>query len=203
MEASQRNILLIFIKNPRLGKVKTRLAQNIGEQQALKVYQQLLKITHAVVSPLHCRRQIWYSDFISNDYWQADKYDKRLQKGNNLGERMRNAFHQAFADGCQKTVIIGSDCAELTTKIIENAFRKLDDHDIVIGPSKDGGYYLLGMTSFYEDLFSSIPWSTPTVYQQTIGRANELDLSYYNLPTLNDIDTKQDLTKSDINLRDF
>lgn len=200
MPDSSEEVLLIFIKNPQKGKVKTRLARSIGDQKALEIYQQLILKTRDATTPLQCDRQVWYSSFIENDdCWSAESYDKRLQQGNDLGERMKQAFQQAFADGYPKVAIIGSDCPGLTPEIIEQAFAGLDDHDVVIGPSRDGGYYLLGMSSFYGDLFAGINWSTPTVFEETVGRTDELELSYCKLPELNDIDTKQDLIESDIN----
>lgn len=192
------NLLLIFIKNPEKGKVKTRLADSIGHQRALEVYQQLLQITKKVTLPLKCARQVWYSTYIEeDDLWSNAGYQKRLQTGKDLGQRMQNAFKKAFTEGYEKVLIIGSDCAELTTDIIQQGFRVLDDHDVVVGPSKDGGYYLLGMTTFYPDLFSGINWSTPTVFEETVSRLKSEDRSFMLMPTLNDIDTKQDLTESE------
>lgn len=197
-------LLLIFIKNPEAGKVKTRLAHSIGHKKALEVYQKLLAITQKNTADLPCDRQIWYSRFIDrSDIWEEDNYQKRLQRGADLGERMTAAFREAFIGEYQKVIVIGSDCAELTPGIIKKAFQQLETHDMVIGPSQDGGYYLLGMQSFYEDLFSGITWSTSTVYQETIGRADELELSYYTLPTLNDIDTQKDLIQSNIKLEEL
>lgn len=191
------SLLLIFVKNPIAGKVKTRLARSVGTEKALEVYHKLLDITREITTSLSCHRQVWYSNYVDDeDRWEKGDYEKRLQSGGDLGDRMQNAFKQAFADEYEKVVIIGSDCAELTQEIIEEAFNTLDNCDVVIGPSKDGGYYLLGMNSFYGDLFSGINWSTPAVYEQTIGRVKELDLSFRSLRTLNDIDTKQDIIES-------
>lgn len=197
---TRKSVLLIFVKNPQKGKVKTRLAEAVGEEKALQVYYRLLGITRKITASLDCDREVWYShDIDDEDLWASGGYEKRLQTGDDLGERMRVAFRDVFAGGYEKAVIIGSDCAELTQEIIENAFRALDDHQVVIGPSRDGGYYLLGMTAFWPDLFSGITWSTPTVYQQTRARIENLGLSLQLLPTLNDIDTEQDLVNSDLN----
>lgn len=199
-ESTGENLLLIFVKNPEPGEVKTRLAKSVGEEDALRIYQQLLRVTKSVTDELNCARQVWYSDFIDGeDLWSTGDYEKRLQKGSNLGDRMKQAFSQSFTDGYEKVVIIGSDCAELTSQIIEQAFRALDDSDLGIGPSEDGGYYLLGMSEFYPNLFNGISWSTPTVFEATIAKAEELDLSVQLMPELNDIDTKHDLIQSDAN----
>lgn len=197
MDGSSPKLLMIFVKNPVKGKVKTRLAQTIGERKALKVYHRLLSVTRTITTPLQCCRQVWYSDYIEKqDLWEEGDFEKRLQRGNDLGERMEKAFKQAFSEGFEKVVIIGSDCAELTGDIIEEAFKSLDESEVVIGPSEDGGYYLLGMRSFCGDLFADIEWGTPTVYKHTINRIKERNLSLYLLPTLNDIDTEEDLIQS-------
>lgn len=181
--------------------MKTRLAESIGHPQALAVYQKLLAHTQAVAEPLTCDKQVWYSSFITeDDRWR--EYEKRLQSGDDLGDRMAGAFREAFAEGYRYAVVIGSDCAELTPAIIRQAFRELSDHKVVLGPSQDGGYYLLGMSSYYGDLFAGIDWSTPSVLQQTIGRVKRQKLSYTLLPTLNDIDTEQDLRQSDLSMGD-
>lgn len=199
MGSTSQNVLLIFVKNPEKGKVKTRLAKKVGDEKALVVYQRLLEITQKVTQSLDCDRQVWYSDFIDReDRWEEKEYENRLQSGENLGIRMKKAFRKAFENGYKKAVIIGSDCAELTDGIIKQAFQVLDDSEVVIGPSKDGGYYLLGMSSFYPQLFENIKWSTPTVCEKTIAKVKSLDLSLQLMPKLNDIDTEQDLAQSDI-----
>jgi rSAM/selenodomain-associated transferase 1 len=189
-----RQLLLIFIKNPEEGKVKTRLAQSIGDEKALKVYKELLRITKSVTDRLNCDHQVWYSKFIiEDDLWNDVSYEKRLQKGNNLGQRMKNAFSRAFEEDYKKVIIIGSDCPDITKEIIQQAWGELDKNELVIGPSKDGGYYLLGMTSFQPKLFNNKSWSTSSVLNETLKQADGLGLSYRLLPELNDIDTKEDL----------
>lgn len=199
MTKTDKNLLLIFVKNPKRGHVKTRLAESVGEEEALRIYRQLLRITKSVSDKLNCIRQVWYSDFIDGeDLWSTGDYEKRLQKGSNLGERMKQAFRQVFADGYEKAIIIGSDCAALKYQIIEHSFKALDRNDAVIGPSEDGGYYLLGMSEFYPNIFDGINWSTSTVFEATIAKVEELDLSVQLMPQLNDIDTIEDLRVSDI-----
>lgn len=189
--------LIIFVKNSEKGKVKTRLAQTIGDEKALEVYRQLLLLTKSVTDPLSVHKQVWYSGYVDEgDLWSEENFEKYLQKGENLGERMQNAFQNAFESGYQKMVIIGSDCASLRTEILQEAFDKLDAHDIVIGPARDGGYYLLGMTAMYADLFEDKSWSTSSVLQSTVKQIEKMNLSYHLLPTLNDIDTEADLRAS-------
>ena len=196
-----KELLLIFVKNPQKGNVKTRLAKTVGDNQALAVYQALLEHTHRITAPMDRPRQVWYSNTIdTNDCWEQGSFDKRQQSGDNLGERMQHAFQQSFNHDFQKVVLIGSDCAQLTQAVIDQAFTALDDNDVVIGPSEDGGYYLLGMRRFFGDLFAGIEWSTPTVFEETVGRVQSQGRSLELLPTLNDIDTEEDLKNSASNL---
>jgi rSAM/selenodomain-associated transferase 2/rSAM/selenodomain-associated transferase 1 len=189
--------LIIFVKNPEKGKVKTRLAKTIGAEKALEVYQKLLQITKSIVDPLSVHKQVWYSRFVDeDDLWSEGGYEKHPQEGENLGKRMQHAFEQAFTGGHQKVVIIGSDCSSLETDILREAFDQLDDHDVVIGPANDGGYYLLGMSEFYPSLFEGKTWSTSSVFESTIRQVENLNISYHLLPTLNDIDTEADLRAS-------
>lgn len=190
---STEELVLIFVKNLRPGKVKTRLAESVGDQEALQVYRQLLRYTCDIIKPLEMDVQVWYSDYIPlNDMWDEAGVEKRTQVGNDLGERMKHAFNCAFADGYRRVSIIGSDCAELETNIIRKGFQELQANDAVIGPSKDGGYYLLGMRGFYPELFEDKEWSTSNVLTKTLSDIDELDLSVVKLPPLNDVDTLED-----------
>lgn len=189
--------LIIFIKNPVPGKVKTRLAKSIGNEHAFNVYKNLLHKTIENVSRLDVKKEVWYSDYIDRqDHIDSKLFDKKKQTGRNLGERMFDAFSSVFGNGFEKAVIIGSDCPELNAKHIEKAFMMLDGTDLVIGPSMDGGYYLLGMKEKHGELFSEIEWSSETVYKSTVQKAESLNLSISTLPVLNDIDTLGDLKTS-------
>lgn len=195
------SVLILFIKNPAIGKVKTRLAKSIGEKKALGVYRELLKKTVKIASHinLNCKKEVWYSDYINEkDQIDINTFDKKLQRGKHLGERMSDSFRLAFKNGFEKAVIIGSDCPELTSDTIESAFGLLDDNDMVIGPSFDGGYYLLGLNKYHPDLFSEIEWSSNKVLSSTIQKAENLNLKVSQLPVLNDIDTIEDLRNSSI-----
>jgi len=118
---------------------------------------------------------------------------KEKQHGNSLGERMNNAFNNVFEKKYSKAIIIGTDCPALTEKVINDAFEKLNNYDVVIGPANDGGYYLLGMKKLHQQLFKNINWSTETVFDATINICNNLNLSYCLLPVLNDVDEEKDL----------
>ncbi len=189
------NALLIFIKNPVKGKVKTRLAQTVGEDQALMIYLELLRHTRDIAQQVDANRLLYYSHFIDQeDEWSKDIFHKVLQQGNDLGAKMGNAFEQALSTH-KKAVIIGSDCASLTPEIVNEAFRLLDHYDFVLGPAIDGGYYLLGMKSFYPEVFENIAWSTDEVAAATIDRIDALHKTYSLLPLLSDIDYEEDWKK--------
>ncbi|MBI1287337.1 MAG: DUF2064 domain-containing protein [Flavobacteriales bacterium] len=189
----QNRHLIVFVKNPVLGNVKTRLATDIGNAKALEVYMQLLKVTRNSAEKANCTRHVFYSDEIESDAWDDDAFNKFVQEGNDLGKRMKNAFEQIFALGAEKAVIIGSDCPELTTEIIEEAFNILELKDVVLGPAKDGGYYLFGMKRLLPFLFEGKEWSTDSVLSETIQDLKENRLSYGMLTELSDLDTAEDL----------
>ena len=188
------NGLIIFVKNPVLGKVKTRLEEAFGEENALKIYLKLLQHTRRVTANLFADKYIFYSEFINyDDLWENEVYKKELQHGSDLGERMKNAFELLFKNGYKKVLIIGSDCYELTEMIITSAFDQLKQKDIVIGPAKDGGYYLLGMNAFTPQLFGGKSWSTNKVFLETLAEIKSLNYSICTLPELNDVDTPGDV----------
>lgn len=185
--------LIIFVKNPVLGNVKTRLAAGIGNEKALEVYMQLMSMTQTVATNVACTRHVFYSHEIENDIWDDDKFNKHVQEGTDLGERMKNAFETVFALGAKKAVIIGSDCPQLKTSIVDESFQILDQKDVAIGPAKDGGYYLLGMKKLHPEFFENKEWSTDTVFEDTVLDCLEKRLIYGRLETLSDLDTIYDL----------
>lgn len=193
-----KEVIMVFLKNPDYGKVKTRLARDIGEARALSVYKALTRYTLGVVEKINARIQLWYSSYLP-EHQNTEKvesfFELHLQKGENLGERMSGAFRLAFGEGAQKALVIGSDCPELRKTHLEKALKLLNKNDLVIGPSEDGGYYLLGMRAYYPGLFEGIEWSSPTVFTSTMNKAEEKGLSVHKLDMLNDIDTAEDLRK--------
>lgn len=190
----RESLLIIFYKNPELGKVKTRLASSIGDAKAFSIYLLLAEHTRRITEHLGVHKVVFYSDYIDlDDSWPHDVYQKRLQMGSDLGERMENAFKSGFNEGYKSICIIGTDCLELTRNIIEEAFRKLLTQDIVIGPANDGGYYLLGMNYFYNKLFRNKRWSSNTVLADTLADTRMLGLTNWQLETLTDVDEEKDL----------
>ena len=183
------NALAIFIKNPILGKAKTRIAKDSSDKKALEIYKNLLSITRGISEQVDCKKYVFYDQFIDEgDDWSNANFDKKLQKGNDLGERMLAAFIMLENENIKKTVLIGSDCPYISPALIQEAFDSLDKHDFVLGPTLDGGYYLIGMKKASEVVFSNIEWSQETVLENTLERILEIDCSYFLLERLNDID---------------
>ena len=125
--------------------------------------------------------------------WTNHKFLLMLQRGNSLGEKMLNAFRNVFEHGAIKVLIIGTDLPDISAKIINDALEDLENFDTVIGPSSDGGYYLLGMKEFYPEIFKDINWSTSEVFEKTLEQITNLDIAVKILPELSDIDTEEDL----------
>lgn len=187
------NALLIFIRNPQLGKVKTRLARTVGDEEALRIYFFLLEKTRRAALGVQAQRLLFYSDFIEkNDGWPEADFSKKTQIGGDLGQRMEQAFRKAFEAGAQKAAIIGSDCPELTGELLQTAFDLLGKTDFVLGPVPDGGYYLLGMKALEPFVFQGIEWSTATVRAKTSEKIEALGKACALLPTLADVDTEAD-----------
>lgn len=185
--------LIIFIKNPELGKVKTRLAATIGNEKALEIYRLLQAHTNRITRSLSQDTWLFYSNKVdSNDSWDNNLYHKKVQCGGDLGTKMLNAFRHCFDLGYQKVCIIGSDLMDINESIIQKAFNKLRDHDAVIGPALDGGYYLLGMNQLHPSLFNKKEWSTESVLKDTMSDLKKDNLSHSTLEVLNDIDTESD-----------
>ena len=197
-----QQLLLIFTKNPELGKVKTRLAKTIGDQKALEVYQYLLEHTQNITLDLsNTDKAVFYSKFVdTTDLWEAANYQKQVQQGEGLGERMNNAFVWGFDQRYRSIIIIGSDCIEITQAIVEEAFQALQTQDFVIGPAKDGGYYLLGMNALHSQVFENKTWSTASVFQDTVQDLKAISNKIHYLPQLSDVDTEEDLASFPVKL---
>ena len=186
------NLIIVFVRTPELGKVKTRLAKTIGDQAALTIYKLLLKHTATVLHELSFDKVVYYSEKIdNNDFWEASLFEKKLQKGADLGERMQQAFETAFDRGYKKVLIIGSDLFELTSTLIISALEALETYDISIGPSLDGGYYLLGMKELHPAVFKNKKWGANSVLKNTLQDLKQQNVKL--LEALNDIDTFEDL----------
>ena len=187
-----KNLLLIFTRNPELGKCKTRLAATVGNETALEIYKFLLQHTVSITKNIPAVKQVYYSEEIwEKDIWNTTIFEKKLQNGANLGDRMANAFEQGFENGFEKILVIGSDMYDLDATTIENAFSELDKSDFVIGPAQDGGYYLLGMKKFNVDVFKNKAWGTNTVLNDTLKNLEKYKTKL--LDVRNDVDVYEDI----------
>ena len=187
-----KNLLLIFTRNPELGKAKTRLAKTVGDETALEIYKFLLEKTRDISSKVTTDKAVYYSIKIrENDIWDSSTYQKHQQVGEDLGIRMLNAFKNGFKAGYEKVMIIGSDLYDLTTENIENAFLQLNTNDVVLGPAEDGGYYLLGMNSLHSTIFKNKNWGTETVRKDTLSDLKDKKVKL--LEFKNDIDVYEDI----------
>src|SRR5918993_1040223 len=197
-----KQLLIVFIKNPILGKVKTRLAASLGDQKALRVYKKLLDHTLRITGNLEYDKIVYYSDFVpEQDEWLSAGFKQGLQIGQDLGQKMKNAFDEGFRAGYSRIVIIGSDCFELTSYHISKAFDNLENSNVVLGPATDGGYYLLGITELFENVFENKKWSTDSVLRDTIKNLTDSNIKFNLLEQLNDIDTESDLQSSKIDIQ--
>ena len=187
-----KNLLLVFTRNPELGKVKTRLAKTVGNATALKIYIFLLERTRDIAVKVAADKAVYYSVKIrENDIWDASIFQKHQQVGEDLGIRMLHAFKNGFKAGYKKVIIIGSDLYDLTSETIENAIIALENNEVVIGPAEDGGYYLLGMNSLEEKIFKNKDWGTETVRKDTLEDLK--DKKVFLLGELNDVDVFEDI----------
>jgi len=191
-----KNLIIVFVKNAVLGKVKTRLAKTIGNKKALAVYEQLLGVTEKAVNQVGVYKYIYFSEEIEQENWRGT--DKFVQKGGDLGEKMENAFNNGFENGFEKIILIGSDLPDLSADIIWQGFRELDSNEFVLGPAEDGGYYLIGMNKPKYCVFKNKNWSTESLLKQTLSELTDKRIKYSLLETLNDIDTFEDLKTSKI-----
>lgn len=186
--------LIVFLRSPELGRVKTRLAATVGDARALQVYKALLHHSLEQASSLSCSKAAWYADGIpSPDISKPYGFTAHTQQGDDLGDRMEHAFLTAFEAGHGPVVIVGTDCPGISEQLLRDAFVALDQHDAVIGPARDGGYWLLGLKRMTPAVFTGKTWSSDSVRSDTIADLDRLGLSYTLLPELIDVDTEQDL----------
>ncbi len=197
------NNILLFVKYPKNGGVKTRLAKSIGDAAAVSLYKCFVEDILSSLKGLNAHIWICYYPENAKDdmaVWLGSSYFYVLQKGENLGKRMQHCLKRSFDKGFEKTIVLASDIPEISENIINNAFKCLENNDTVIGPSYDGGYYLLGFNkkSYTTEIFDDISWSTNLVYKETLGKIEEYKLQYSVLDKINDMDTIDDIRKFSI-----
>ena len=192
-----KDAVIIFVRNPELGKVKTRLAATVGNDEALNIYSLLLNHTMQEADKVAADKFVFYHQQITaDDIWNANRFYKKLQTAESLGDKMKAAFDEIFKARYTKIMIIGSDCLQLNSTIINTGFGLLDEHDTIIGPATDGGYYLLGMKKNYEFLFDNKTWSTESVFDDSMKDMQQHHISTGLLPLLTDVDTEADWIES-------
>lgn len=194
------NCLLVFLKYPRLGEVKTRLANTVGESRALEVYRRLchiifeqcvlLRKDNVCEVYLYCSKE---EDVGLTETWTNNTFLYDYQVGEDLGERLNNAFAALSEKGYEKIVVIGTDTPQLTRHTVIEAFDILDTFDCVVGESYDGGYYLFGTKKYLPELFDNIDWSTEKVFTQTLRNIEQQSCTFSVLPAMYDIDREEDL----------
>jgi rSAM/selenodomain-associated transferase 1 len=193
-----KSVILLFIKAPVEGMVKSRLAGAIGEKTATELYKNfLLDGIEAVEKTGYPFKICVYPPEAETTAasWLGNRYVYLSQKGEDLGERMENAFHVCFSEGYERAILIGSDLPDLEPEVLHGALRSLDKSDVVIGPAFDGGYYLIGFTgkAFFPDLFRGIRWGANTVFGETMSILRASGLTVHQAPMWNDVDTVEDL----------
>ena len=189
-----KELVIVFVKNIKLGKVKTRLAATIGNQGAFDVYTQLVDVTEKAIKNIKADKRIYFSEAVVENTWKNNF--KAVQQGKSLGDRMSHAFKQGFEDGYDRIVLIGSDLPDTTESQINAGLQALKDNEVVFGPAEDGGYYLVGFSKFHDFVFQNKPWSQDNLLEETLSELKENRVSFSTLETLNDIDTFEDLIAS-------
>ncbi len=197
-----KNRLILFVKAPAPGKVKTRLVPPLSHKEAASLYRSWAReIYGTAVKNASASVHVAYSadPAFPTPQWLSDSDSKVnffVQQGHNLGDRMGRAFERAFGESCEKVILIGTDSPGLPAEYINEGFKHLDNHDLVLGPTPDGGYYLIGLkNNFRQKLFEGVQWSTATVLEQTLTNARTLGLHKAMLPEYFDVDRPEDLER--------
>ncbi len=187
-----KKTIIIFQKNPELGKVKTRLAATVGDEKALKIYTILVNHTHTEVQKSEADKFLFFSNYIDDDA-KWNHCNLHVQEGNDLGLRMFNAINKVISLGAESIVVIGTDCFELTAEHVKDAFLALESNDYCIGPALDGGYYLIGTNRADKEVFLNKEWSTAAVFDEAKVNIEAIGKSLGVLETLPDVDYEEDL----------
>lgn len=197
MNSDSKAAIGLFVKYPEAGKVKTRLAKTVGKEEAARIYDELARTNFEVL------KQIQKENVEAVIYYDPPERKKEIeawlpkaslylpQRGKTLDERLIEAFKELFHKGYQKALIVGSDTLALSERILQDAIEKLDEKELVVGPAKDGGYYLIGMTHFMPEVFEGIPWSTGAVLAKTIEKMKTFGYEYQFTESLEDLDEEK------------
>jgi rSAM/selenodomain-associated transferase 1 len=185
--------LVIFAREPLVGRVKTRLAGAIGHEAAAAIYAGLLDHTVATALEASPGAILSLAEPTESEWASGVGLVSETQGGGDLGRRMAECFQRRFTEGAARVVIIGSDNPCVTPEHLAAAFGALDEMAVVLGPADDGGYWIVGQRTPGVDLFSGIPWSSPETLAATRRRLETLGVAWRELETLSDIDTIDDL----------
>lgn len=197
-----KECLIIFTRYPEPGKTKTRLIPVLGAEGAAKLQRQMTEQKLAEAKKLQSINSVSFEIHFTGgnqqlmQNWLGNLTYKQQSEGD-IGCRMAAAFQTAFEAGMSRVVLIGIDCPDLKVELMVDAFQALNKHDLVLGPAKDGGYYLIGLNYLISELFIDISWSTEKVLEQTKNISQKLELAIAYLPILSDIDRPEDLTVLD------
>ncbi|MGI9078458.1 MAG: TIGR04282 family arsenosugar biosynthesis glycosyltransferase [Gemmatimonadaceae bacterium] len=199
MTEERRRAVVIFARAPDLGKVKTRLAAELGEQEALDIYTGLAENTARVVAALpQCDRIVAYTPkdaCVRMRAWLGAGFSYEAQCDGDLGTRMAHAFRRRFEDNAERVLLIGTDAPGIDCRILEEGLAALSNNDVVIGPALDGGYYVIGLRAPHAVVFENVSWSATDTLLRSIAAARRAGLSVHLLPELSDIDTAQDWSR--------
>ncbi len=193
----RRDVLAVFVKAPTPGRVKLRLAAGVGADTAAELYRALGRhVVSACIGPEY-DTVVWFTPAgrrhaVREWLQELGVAAFRAQPGGTLGARMAGACLRQFREGARRVILIGSDCSGVDSRLVATALAELDEHDLVLGPAHDGGYYLIGLRRPAPALFRGIAWSTEVVLEQTLARARRMRLRPAFLPALGDIDTAAD-----------
>lgn len=192
-----QSCLMLFTRYPEAGNTKTRLIPHLGAVQAAELQRWMTTSVAREIAALGpgVDRQIHFSGGCLSQMqaWLGRQFTYLPQFAGGLGNRLHRAFLGNFQAGSGAVVAIGSDCPELNTEHLEQAFCQLQTHDVVLGPAADGGYYLIGLNRPQPQLFETIPWGTGDVFERTVAIATTLNLSIATLEQLRDVDRPEDL----------
>jgi len=192
------HVVCLFVKSPRLGCVKTRLEPTIGSARCLDLHKAMAyDLTDRLGHDSTFDLTIFHTpdtDASEMRRWLGNDLIYYPQIGDNLGQRMQHALDQMLSAGYDKAAVIGSDIPELDADVVREAFRHLDRCDVVLGPTPDGGYYLIGLKDAYPVLFTNIPWSTDRVLEITMKEVRRARLQFALLTEISDVDTPDDLS---------
>ncbi|MDX2493854.1 MAG: TIGR04282 family arsenosugar biosynthesis glycosyltransferase [Desulfuromusa sp.] len=202
MHLTSNSRLLIFSRYPVAGEAKTRLIPALGSEGAAQLHRRMTEYIVNIARSTHTSNSendygitVHYTGAQLKDFraWLGSEIQYKVQPSGDLGQRMQDAFKAVFNNGAGHAIGIGTDAPGLSSAVLHQAFENLSNHDVVLGPAADGGYYLIGMNSFHPELFVGIDWGTEQVYEQTQKICTRFGLRVAELLMLNDVDRPEDL----------